>query len=229
MNSTLRGLSVLTFGVMVLSSATVGGAKPSREQTAAVVFRCAATLPDSVCPEGAATSDGIRGDGFTYVAKLDTAGELFLALTHGAGRTVWMDFRLGVTAPCPTCRRDFETLFVDDVVIHTNVVDAAGAPAAGGLNGIPVGASSSARLKVAFNRLNPVGQTVQWAVRFNPSDYPESDLVTVRRLSANTWEVEALPTDRALLASNIYKQRGSDQIEGPFVMPFKVTVVSPAP
>jgi hypothetical protein len=229
MNQRLRPLFVLALVVMIVSSATVRGAKPLPEQTAAVTFRCAATVPDSVCPDGAFISDGIRGDGLTYAARLDAAGELFLVLRHGAGRTVWMDFRNGVTASCPTCRRDFDTLFIDDIVVHTNVVDVSGAPAAGGLKGILVGASSNARLKVAFNRLNASGQTVQWAVRFNPTDYPESDFVTVRRLSANTWEVEAMPTDRALLASNIYRQRGTDQIEGPFVIPFKMIVVSPAP
>ena len=164
-----------------------------------------------------------------YGAKLDADGELFLVLTHGGGRTIWMDFRNGVPTSCPTCRREFDTLFVDDIVVHTNVVDVSGAPAAGGLKSIPVGAFSNARLKVAFNRLNASGQTVQWAVRFNPADYPESDFVTVRHLSTNAWEVEALATDRALLASNIYRKRGTDQIEGPFAMAFKMTVVSPAP
>jgi hypothetical protein len=229
MNQTLRPLFVLAFVVTIVLSTTVRGAKPLPEQTAAVIFRCAATVPDSVCPDGAAMSDGIRGDGLTYAAKLDAAGELFLALTRGGGRTIWMDFRNGVTLSCPTCRRDFDTLFIDDIVVHTNVVDGSGAPAAGGLKGIPVGASSNARLKVAFNRLDGSGQTVQWAVRFNPTDYPGSDFVTVRHLSSNIWEVEALPTDRALLASNIFRKRGTDQIEGPFAMPFKMTVVSPAP
>jgi hypothetical protein len=45
---------------------------------------------------------------------------------------------------------------------------------------------SDARLKVAFNRLNTLGQTVQWGVRFN-------------------------------------------DLEGPFLITLKVTVVSPAP
>lgn len=228
MNQLLRPLFVLAL-VVIVSAATVRGAKPLPEQTAAVVFRCAATVPDSVCPEDAALSDAIRGDGLSYAAKLDSAGELFLVLTHGGGRTLWMDFRNGAAASCPTCRRDFDALFMDDILVHTNVVDAAGAPAAGGLKAIPVGASSHARLKIAFNRLNASGQTVQWAVRFNPTDYPESDFVTVHHLSANTWEIEAVPTDRALLASNIYRQRGSTQIEGPLAMPLKMTVMSPAP
>jgi hypothetical protein len=56
----------------------------------------------------------------------------------------------------------------------------------GGLKSIPVGGVSDARLKVAFNRLNTLGQTVQWGVRFN-------------------------------------------DLEGPFLITLKVTVVSPAP
>jgi hypothetical protein len=229
MNPTLRTLCVLAIAMTVISSSTVGGAKPLPEQTAAVTFRCATTVLDSVCPDGATMSDGIRGDDAIYTAKLDTAGELFMVLTQGAGRTVWMDFRHGLTASCPECRRDFDTLFMDSVVIHTNVVDGTGSPVARGLAGIAVGASSYARLKIAFNRLNTSGQTVQWAVRFNPTDYPESDFVTVNRLSTNAWTVEALPTDRAMLPSNIFRKKGTDQMEGPFLMPFNMTVVSPAP
>jgi hypothetical protein len=229
MNSMPHKFCVLAVTLLVVSPATVGGAKPLPEQTAAVTFRCAATMPDSVCPDGATLSDGIRGDGDTYTAKLDTTGELFMVLTQGAGRTLWMDFRHGLTSSCPECRRDFDTIFMDAVVIHTNAVDAAGAPVAGGITSIAVGGSSNARLKIAFNRLNTSGQTVQWAVRFNPTDYPESDFVTIRRLSSNTWTVEALPTDRAMLPSNIFRKKGTDQMEGPFLMPFVMTVVSPAP
>ena len=223
-----RRLIVIVSTTCALSM-QVDGAKPAPEQSAAVTFRCAATVPDSPCPSDGAVSDGIRGDGLAYPAKLDSTGELFLSLTQGGGRTIWLDFRNGATPSCLTCRRDFDTLFLDDVVVHTNVVDASGAPVSGGLKSIPIGGSSDARLKVAFNRLNTSGQTVLWAVRFNPVDYPGSDLITVHHVSSNTWEVEAYAADRALLASNILHQRGSDQSEGPFAMPFKLTIVSPAP
>ena len=131
-------LSMVVCATCVLSI-PLYGAKPLPEQPATVTFRCAATVADSVCPSAAAVSDGIRSDGSTYSAKLDPAGELFLYLTHGGGRTLWLDFRTGVTASCPTCRRDFDTLFLDDVVLHTNVVDKSGAPVTGGLKSIPIG------------------------------------------------------------------------------------------
>ena len=222
-------LSMVVVSATCVLSIQLHGAKPVVEQSATVTFRCAATVPDSVCPSDAAVPDGIRGDGMAYSAKLDAGGELFLYMTHGSGRTLWLDFRNGVSASCPTCRRDFDTLYLDDVILHTNVVDASGAPVNGGLKSVPVGGATDARLKVAFNRLNNSGQTVQWAVRFNNVDYPGSDLITVRHVSSNTWEIEAYATDRALLPSSISKKHGSDQIDGPFTMPFKATVVSPTP
>jgi len=205
------------------------GAKPPAEQPATVTFRCTATVPDTVCPAEAAVSDAIRGDGPVYSAKLDSAGELFLVLTHGGGRTLWLDFRNGPAASCPTCRRDFDTLFFDDVIVHTNVSDASGIPVGNGLKSIPVGGSSLSRLNIAFNRLNYLGQTVQWSVRFNPVDYPGSDLITVRHPSATVWEIEADPALRAVLFSYISHVRNSDVGESPFYMPFKLTVVSPVP
>jgi len=98
-----------------------------------------------------------------------------------------------------------------------------------GLLGIPVGGTSPSLLKIAFNRLNYLGQTVQWAVRFNPVDYPGSDLITVRRLSTTTWEIEGTATDHALLFSTIARVKNADRSESPFYMPFMLTVVSPAP
>ena len=224
-----RTLALLTASCAVFGSfpAHLRGARPLPEEPATVTFRCTATVPDTICPSDALVPDGIRGDGYAYSAKLDSVGEAFLSLTHGGGRTVWLDFRSGPSVPCPSCRRDFDTLFLDDVVIHTNVSDASGMPVTGGLTAMPVGATSPSRLKIAFNRLNALGQTVQWGIRFNPVDYPGSDLVTARRLTTTTWEVEAYPTDRAVVFSTISRVRNSDQTEKPLYMPFKMTIVSP--
>lgn len=221
-------VSAVVSAAFVVVSVDVRGAKPLPDQPATITFRCAASVPDSICPESASVSDGIRGDGAPYTGLLRSNGEANLTL-QASGRTIWLDFRNGKGASCPTCRRDFDTLFADSIVVSTNVVDASGTEVTDGLRSLPVGGTAEARLKVAWNRLNYLGQTVQWAVRFNPEYYPGSDHVTVRRLSANTWEVEAYPSDRALLVSNISRKRGTDQEEGPFSMPFKMTVVSPAP
>lgn len=203
----------------------IQGAKPASSRPASVTFRCVATVPDSVCPADAVLPDGVRGDGAVYAGTLNANQEMNLTLQQGGGRTLWLDFRTGSTASCATCRRDFDTLFLDSAIVQTNVVDATGAETANGLESVPVGGTSAARLKIAWNRLNYLGQTVQWAVRFNPEFYPGSDHVTVRRVAASTWEIEAFPTDRALLASNIFRKNGTDEQEGPFLMPFKITVV----
>jgi hypothetical protein len=227
-----RGLVVAPAAVcaaLIVWSVGVRGAKPVRDQKASVTFRCVATVPDSVCPSAASLPDGIRGDGETYEGVLNANGELRLQLAAGSGRTIWLDFRNGGDPSCPTCRRDFDTLFLDDVIVQTNVVDASGAEVPNGLKAIPVGGTSDARVKVGWNRLNYLGQTVQWAIRFNPEFYPGSDHVTVHRVSTTTWEIEAFPSDRALLPSNIFRKKQTDQQEGPFFMPFKIIVVSPVP
>lgn len=204
----------------------VHAAKPLPQRPVTVTLRCAASVPDTLCPPDALVPDGVRGDGASYAAVLDSTGELSLDLAAGGGRTLWLDFRNGPGPSCPTCRRDFDTLFLDHVSLHTNVVDANGVEVAGGLASIPVGGTSASRLRIAFNRLNATGQTVQWAVRFNPEDYPGSDHVTVRHISTAAWEVEAFANDRAMLPSSLFRVKNSDQMEGPFYMPFKLTIVA---
>ena len=218
--------TVLLLLACSLSIPAVHAAKPLPERPVTVTFRCAASVPDTLCPADALVADGIRGDGASYPAILDSTGELSLDLASGGGRTLWLDFRSGPAPSCPTCRRDFDTLFLDHVLVHTNVVDASGAEVTGGLASIPVGGTSASRLRIAFNRLNSTGQTVQWAVRFNPEDYPGSDHVTVRHISAAVWEVEAFANDRSMLPSSLFRVRNSDQMEGPFYMPFKLTITA---
>ena len=220
-----RKLTSLTSALLALVLLTVDNhaAKTPADQPATATFRCAALVAN--CP-AFALPDGIRGDGSPYAAVLNSNRELRLELLSGGGRTIWLDFTNGPA--CLTgCRRTFDTLFLDSVLVQTNVVDASGAEVSNGLLSIPVGGSSHARLKIAFNTLNATGQTVLWAVRFNPETYPGSDHVTVTRTAANTWEVEAMGSDRALLVSSILRKNGSELQEGPFFMPFRITVVSP--
>ena len=87
-----------------------------------------------------------------------------------------------------------------------------------------VGQSSASRLKIAFNTLSPSGESIAWAVRFNPDAFPGSDHITVTRLSTTTWEIEATSADRAVLVSGV---RRTQIIEGPFTMPFKAVLTSP--
>jgi hypothetical protein len=113
---------------------------------------------------------------------------------------------------------------LDSLIFHTNMVDASGSEVEGGLRTLLVGQSSASRLKIAFDTLSPSGESIAWAVRFNPDDFPGSDHLTVRRLSTTTWEIEATENDKAVLVSGV---RRSQIIEGPFTMPFKALVTSP--
>src|SRR5689334_5024615 len=116
-------LPLLTTGLLVPA---IHAAKPLPERPVTVTLRCTASVPDMLCPLDALVTDGIRGDGASYAAVLDSTGELSLNLVAGGGRTLWLDFRNGPEPSCPTCRRDFDTLFLDHVLLHTNVVDATG-------------------------------------------------------------------------------------------------------
>jgi hypothetical protein len=110
---------------------------------------------------------------------------------------------------------------------HTNVVDpATNELAANGLLSIPIGATWPSRLKIAFNLPNASGTSVAWAVRYNPTNYPGSDLIHITRTSETTWDVEASASDRAMLVSAMAKRDGGTINEGIYSMPVKVTVTA---
>jgi hypothetical protein len=190
-------------------------------EPATLAFRCAfSTDPLDPCPGGFAP-DGVRSDTVTpYAVVLDSLGEAYLRLVTGNGRFLWLDFRNGPTR-LPGARRHFDTLMLDDVLLHSNVVDSAGNEIAGGLRTLTIGQSSAARLKITFNTITPAGESVAWAVRFNPEAFPGSDHITVTRLSDKAWELEAAANDRAVLVSGVRKTFLS---EGPFYMPFKAVL-----
>jgi hypothetical protein len=211
------------FALLVLATPEAQKGKPTQppSQPATLIFRCAfSTDPLDPCPVGF-VPDGVRSDTATpYAAVLDSLGEAYLQLSNGNGRFLWLDFRNGPTR-LPGARRFFDTLLLDDFWFHSNVVDSAGNEISGGLRSLTVGQSSAARLKITFNTISPAGESVAWAVRFNPEAYPGSDHITVRRLSDNGWELEATANDRAVLVSGVHKTFLS---EGPFYMPFKAVL-----
>ena len=189
------------------------------------MFRC----PGAAC----SSADGIQADGFDAVytsadgALVDTASEF--SLRPAGTRGIFLDFR-NVIAPCAaaTCQKHFETLTItsaQSAFFHTNVVNpATGETVTGGLLSIPIGATWPSRSKIGFNTTNAAGTNVAWAVRYNPTDYPGSDLLRITRIDAATWDVEALATDRAMLVSFISKRQGGNVNEGIYSMPFKVRV-----
>jgi hypothetical protein len=217
-------LLLVVVAALVLSSqiqAQKGKPPKPTSEPATLAFRCAfSTDPFDPCPAGF-LPDGVRSDTTTvYTAVLDSLGEASLRLLTGNGRFLCLDFRNGPTR-LPGARRHFDTLMLDDVWLHSNVVDSAGNEVDGGLRSLAIGQSSAARLKMVFNTISPTGESIAWAVRFNPEGFPGSDHITVTRLSETAWQLEATPNDRAVLVSGVRKTFLS---EGPFYMPFKAVL-----
>jgi hypothetical protein len=223
MKRVVSSFPVLVAAVVLSSPIHAQKGKPVRptSEPASLAFRCAfSTDPFDPCPAGF-VPDGVRSDTTAvYTAVLDSLGEAYLQLATGGGRFLWLDFRNGPTR-LPGDRRHFDTLMLDDVWFHLNVVDSAGNEIDGGLRSLAIGQSSESRLKVVFNTISPTGESIAWAVRFNPEGFPGSDHITVRRLSQTAWELEATPNDRAVLVSGVRKTFLS---EGPFYMPFKAVL-----
>ena len=222
--------SMLTaMGVLLIAVTEVRTAKPSQNIPITVMYRCGISVPIASpvpdCPGTGFPNDAVRSDSDPYESFLLAVRELQLILQPPQERLLWLDFTNGPPRQTGS-RRDFDTLLLNEVVMTTNVVNPLGQDAEGGLTSIPIGGTSQSKVKIAFNRLNAVGQLIQWAVRFNPVDYPGSDFVTINRVSANEWVVEAIADDRAMLESKISRKHGSELREGPFSMPFRLTIVS---
>jgi hypothetical protein len=207
--------------------------KPAPSMPANALFRC----PGAGCPAADATAtppvltDAVTGDLFDVAygpadgTSIDSSGEFALFL-QPTGRRVWLDFQNG-PAPCAGCRRTFSSIEITaglSGAIHSNVIDpTTGLEASLGLRSIPLGATWPSRLKIAFNTVNTSGQTVQWAVRFNPRDYPTSDHIFATRTGAREWVLFATPAERAMLVSVCCRQRSYTN-EGLYVMPFRIVV-----
>jgi hypothetical protein len=235
--------------VVALTSVSIeaqNGKKPQVvSQPATAVFRCAVTDPAD-CPNTPSTlpvvPDGIRSDGLGAYAPppggtpsttsgmwLDMSQEFSLILHGENGRSIRLDFATPLAPPtCGTaCRKNFTSLTLNDVWMHTNMVNASGDTVDGGLTNIPVGGSSKARLKLTFEVIDNSGTLVGWAVRFNPDGFPGSDYVTVTRPAQNVWVVEATEFDRARLVSPGTRNHRGPLDEGTYAMPFRVVMTLP--
>lgn len=230
----MRYLFVMT----IIACTTIFGAPLAAQKgkptaaPASALFRC----PGVDCPvEDLAAmppvfTDAVRADFVAaYLpadgAKIDTIHEFMLNLAP-TGRRLELDFSYGPT-PCVGCRRTFQNIAIDDThgaLIHTNVIDPnTGDLAQYGLRSIPVGATWPARLKIAFNTIGASGETIQWAVRFNPANYAPSDHIRVIRIGVKEWVLYATAAERAMLVSVCCRQRGTTN-EGLYVMPFQILV-----
>ena len=207
--------------------------KPPAPVPATGSFRC----PGTSCPEADATAtppvltDAVTGDVFDLAygaadgASIDSTGEFALFLQNN-GRKLRLDFLNG-PAPCAGCRRTFPAIEITaalGAVFHTNVVDpVTGLEPSLGLRAIPLGATWPSRLKIAFNTVNASGQTVQWAVRFNPRDYAPSNHIYVTRTGTSEWVAYATTAEHAMLVSVCCRQKSYTN-EGLYVMPFRVVI-----
>jgi hypothetical protein len=225
-------LSMVAFMALTASAVAQKG-KPQTPVAAVATLRC----PGASCPVADPTSvppvltDAITGDGYDlpYLladgVRVDSAGELALYL-EPSGRSLRLDFTNGL-GPCVGCKRTFPSITIDaglSAAFHTNVIDpVSGEEAALGLRSIPVGQTWRSRLKIAFNTVNAAGQTVQWAVRFNPRDYYPSDHISVTRAGLKQWVLYASAVERAMLVSVCCRQRTPTN-EGLYVMPFRMEV-----
>lgn len=206
-----------------------GGGKKPTAMPATAFFRC----PGMACPLAPTAPDAIVGDGFdqAYLPAdgviLNTNGEFNLTPKPG-GRALVLDFSNG-PAPCAGCRRDFQTITLDAdniLIFQNNTIDpSTGEEANDGLRSIPVGQTWRSRLKVAFSTINQQGETLPWAVRFNPRDYAPSDHIWATRTGLNSWVLFATEAERAMLVSPApcCHQRGHTN-EGLYVMPFRLAV-----
>lgn len=223
---------ILSLGVFIVATSA---AKPPTATPVTATYRCPTTI-DCVVP------DRIAGDpGGPYVGNLTTMLGAFLnsehdfdlRLSNGGNQLLFLDFREPAnTPPCVstnTCRRA-GAYFFDTVTTYStqpapalvNPVDAAGTHLANGFLDVPIGATMNATAKINFP--DPSGRALVWTVRFNPTLYPGSSYVSVTRIDANTWAVEANGSQVAKLVASPDGGTRKQTDEGSFAMPFRVTV-----
>ena len=141
-----------------------------------------------------------------------------------------MDFGASVegSAGCAArnnCRRNFDQVTTFNTPYGSAVIpiDANGAVWPNGLIGMQAGAALNARMHINFP--DPGGRSLIWTVRFNTRDYPGSGHVSVTRVDANTWTVEASAAQLAKLVASPSGGVQQQTDEGLFQMPFKLTIV----
>ena len=219
-----------------LLSVAVSAGKPPTATSVTATFRCPTTA-DCVVP------DRIAGDpARPYVGNLTTMLGAFLnsannfefQLANSGNQQLFLDFREPAnTAPCAasgSCRRS-GGYFFDMVTTYStapapaivNPVDANGASLPNGFLDVPIGGTRNAKFKINFP--DPAGRAMVWTVRFNPTEYPGSSYVSVTRIDANTWAVEATSAQLAKLVASPDGGIRKQTDEGAFAMPFRFVAV----
>ena len=157
-----------------------------------------------------------------YIEKADRVGAILGSakgnLVMGLGkankpaiRTLFLDFSDCIEEPCSPI---FQNGFVGSLNLFTSGVD---------LREMFVGeVRGDLNLKIAIDQ-SSIGEGL-WQLFFNPSDDRclGSSTVMVTRSDADTWEIEAGPTDNACLAE--HGGGGNLIFSGLYHMPFKIIV-----
>ena len=195
-----------------------GGKPPSLER---------AVLADLRCPGPACTTiDRLLSDGAPYAVNVGGDGNLGFALTDPSRRVVF-DFT-DCVEPCVSVRRWFTQASVGQphsLWMHTSVlIPGTEDETPLGLHAIPVGDTWFSRIKILFRMIDPAGNEIAWAIRYNPF-FPGSTNLQVTRLSETEWLLEATSSQRAWLqAAPTGKRAGDPTFEGNYVMPFQMRI-----
>lgn len=165
-------------------------------------------------------------NGGAVQAVLDATGNLHLDTDlngRPGGRALFLAFDDGVPGTaCNICGPPFTTPTLVDAFMSTNGVAVAGT-VVGGLLQMPVPLPDQPPTTGTTNlNVNFAG----WLVRFNPTFYPGSTQVSVTRLDAQNWTIEASSTDIAGLIS-VTGQGKVLTHEGEFFMPAEIMVYCP--
>ena len=104
-------------------------------------------------------------------------------------------------------RRWFDTITVNSVLLHTNIVyPGTDTEAVGGLRAIPIGATWPAH-EAGLHERQPNGAQSQWGDRFNPTQYPGSTHMRVTRLAEAQWTLGDNGRDRSRAIDRRQAQR----------------------
>ena len=217
-------VTLVAFMVLALPASAQKGKKPKKGGgTISVTVTFRDFQGDNVVP---VPPDRLMSDCQTgncrYIDKVERVstgignpGNFFMKLTKGnqpAIRTLFLDFSdcASVPAECTAPFTDGFTIanvFTSGINLREMVIDEV---------------RGDLRLRVAFN-LGSVGLGL-WNLLFDPfnADCPGSSTITVTRTGADTWVIEAGPSDVACLGELV---GGGDLIfSGRYQMPFKILV-----
>jgi hypothetical protein len=171
-------------------------------------------------------SSGNWQSGFGAFLRFD--GEFSMDIDVGSGRRILLDFRDVLLPPSAVFhRKTFDCALLEKFHINTNVIDpGTGEQAEHGMRHMPIGATWKSRIKAGWSD----AYGTLYNIRFNPTDYPGSDLVDVTRTGDSSWSIEALPSYRARLVSPAQSVKGKSPgptDEGTYSLPFRIDFTVP--